>query len=118
MYLHLPDLTDTISYALGPGDTKNEPKTTSRSTHIESKNLGKTRIWSRNGPGWLNLSNESIFLDLACATDTISYVSGLGEAYFDAKTNKTQVKKIIRKLPSHRPGGLYMLSRNQDHTSR
>ena len=35
MYLHLADLTDTISYALGPGDTKNDAKTTSQSTNIE-----------------------------------------------------------------------------------
>ena len=67
MYLHLPDLADTISYALGPGDRKTNAKTTSRSTYIESptKKNKKSRIWSRNGPRRLNLSNESIFLDLA-----------------------------------------------------
>ena len=37
IYLHLPDLTDTISYAVWPGDAKNDAKTTSRSTHIESQ---------------------------------------------------------------------------------
>ena len=80
MYLHLPDLTDTISYALGPGDTKNDAKTTSRSTHIEFQTKEKSSIWSRNGLGWLNLGNESIFLDLADRPDTISYVLGPGDA--------------------------------------
>ena len=33
-------ISDTISYALGPGDTKNDAKTTSRSTHIEFQKKG------------------------------------------------------------------------------
>ena len=36
MYLHLPNLMDTISYALGPRDTKNDAKTISRSTHTHT----------------------------------------------------------------------------------
>ena len=41
MYLHLPDLRDTISYALGPGVTKNDVKLTARSTHIKSQKPNK-----------------------------------------------------------------------------
>ena len=36
MYAHLLYLTGTISYALDPGDTKNDAETTSRNTHIKS----------------------------------------------------------------------------------
>ena len=35
MYLHLSGLTDTISYAFGPGDAKHDVKTTSRNAHVE-----------------------------------------------------------------------------------
>ena len=37
MYLYLLYLMDTISYARVPGDTKNDVKTRSRSTHIKSQ---------------------------------------------------------------------------------
>ena len=78
MYLHLLYLTDTICCALGPGDTKNDEKTTSRSTHRITKynhEFGHEMI-----PRQLNLSNESIFPDLAYRPDTISYVPGPGDA--------------------------------------
>ena len=44
MYLHLLELPDTISYGLGPADTKNDAKRTSRSTHIESQKNKKNEV--------------------------------------------------------------------------
>ena len=59
----------------------------------------------KNGhdPQWLILSNEGIFLDLTWSTDTISYVSEPGDAYFEAKSHKTQVNTNYKKTPEPPP---------------
>ena len=44
MYLHLSDLTDTISYAFGPGDAKNDAETTSCHTHTEFQKTKNHKI--------------------------------------------------------------------------
>ena len=49
MYLHLPDLTDTISYALGPRDAKNDAKTTSRNTPSNQENFEFGHEMARDG---------------------------------------------------------------------
>ena len=83
---------DTISYVNRPEDMKNDAKKhITQHTHQITKTT-KSQIWSQNDLRRLDLGNECIFLHLATTTDTISYVSGPGDAKNDPKSiRKSQV---------------------------